>query len=100
MKETCFYVNDTLRLRKIDPLNMVLEKLGTTYNPRTQVTKETWQFKGYFADYRSAFIAILKQELFDSVDEHFKLEDIVEQMRFIEEEVKELGRRIDKKGQN
>jgi len=47
-------ITDTLRIRKYDDRNVVIEEYVTNTNPKTQKETSSWKFRGFYPNAGSA----------------------------------------------
>ena len=71
-------VNETLRIRQHDKLNVVLEEYTSGINPKTKEESSSWKIVGYYRNTRSALKSILDRGLLINLDE---CEDVKQYMK-------------------
>lgn len=54
---------ETVRVLKVDDLNVTVERLEKSVNPTTKEVTEKWRNKGYYGTIRAALRSIVKNEL-------------------------------------
>ena len=71
------YINEKLRIRKLDGLNLQLEEYRNVVNKKTKEERVEWCWLGYYGDLKSALLGALNKQLFDCADEQIDLEEVV-----------------------
>jgi hypothetical protein len=87
------YINEKLRIRKLDGLNLQLEEYRKGVNPFTKKEVGSWKWCGYYGDLKSAFLGALNKQLFDSADEQIDLKEVLAK---IESARQSIVRAVDK----
>lgn len=62
-------ITDTLRIRKYDDRNVVIEEYVTNINPKTQKEASNWKFKGFYPTARVALQAVIDKDMLSDVEE-------------------------------
>ena len=70
------YINDALRITKVDALNLQLEHYRA-YTLKNGEVKHGWKRIGYFGDLKSALLSALKNELFDCATNEMTLKEVL-----------------------
>ena len=70
------YINDTLRITKLDEVNLQLETYKT-YTLRDGTVKHAWRRVGYFGDLKSALLSALTKELYDCASNEMTLKEVI-----------------------
>lgn len=70
------YINDTLRITKVDELNLQLEHYRT-YTLKDGTVKHGWKRIGYYGDIKTALLGALKKELFDCATNEMTLKEVL-----------------------
>lgn len=83
------YVNDKLRISKVDDNCLQIEVLKETISKKTKEKTMKWQWAGYYGDLTNAFIGILRKHLFNLVEEEVNLKDIISRIKTIESNIVE-----------
>lgn len=71
------YVTDTLRISKVDENCLQLENLVSVKSKKTGQTTIQWKRCGYYGDIKSALIASLKKQLFNTTDDEVQIKDVI-----------------------
>ena len=73
------YINDKLRIRKLDDRNLQLEEYRKPSEKSGTIKENTekWRWCGYYGDLKSALLGALTKQLFDSVENELTLKDVV-----------------------
>lgn len=70
------YINDTLRITKVDELNLQLEHYRS-YTLKDGTVKHGWKRIGYYGDLKSALLSALSKQLFDCANNEMTLKEVV-----------------------
>lgn len=70
------YINDTLRITKVDELNLQLEHYRT-YTLKDGTVKHGWKRMGYYGDLKTALLGALNKELFDCANNEMTLKEVL-----------------------
>lgn len=62
-------ITDTLRIRRYDDRNVVIEEYVTNVNPKTRKETSSWKFKGFYSNARRALQAVLDKDMLSDVEE-------------------------------
>lgn len=81
------YINETLRIKKLDDKNLELEEYRKVVNPKTKEESFAWKWCGYYGDLRSALCGALSKRLFDGADEELSLKELVAKIDEAREQV-------------
>lgn len=73
-------ITDKIRIRKIDSLNIAIERLSEGINPKTQEKTESWKTVGYSFSISGALRLIVDREMIDDINEHKRLEEAVTEL--------------------
>lgn len=89
------YINDKLRIRKLDDRNLQLEEYRKPSGKSGTIKENTekWRWCGYYGDLKSALLGALTKQLFDSAENELTLKDIISR---IDEARAEIITAIDK----
>ena len=73
------YINEKLRIRKIDDRNLQLEEYRKPNEKSGTIKEDTekWRWCGYYGDLKSALLGALTKQLFDSVENELTLKDVI-----------------------
>ena len=71
------YINDKLRISKLDERNLQLEEYRKGVNPKTKEEVWSWKWCGYYGDLRTACLGALSKIMFDYVDEELTLKEVL-----------------------
>lgn len=73
------YINDKLRIRKLDDRNLQLEEYRKPSEKSGTIKENTekWRWCGYYGDLKSALLGALTKQLFDSAENELTLKDII-----------------------
>ncbi|MBO5280309.1 MAG: hypothetical protein J6B55_03705 [Clostridia bacterium] len=81
------YINDNLRIKKLDEKNLSLESFSEIKTKQTDPPKKAWRHCGYYGDLKSALQGALKKQLFDSVENEQTVKDLIEEIRGAEQSI-------------
>lgn len=70
------YINDTLRITKVDELNLQLEHYRS-YTLKDGTVKHGWKRIGYYGDVKTALLGALNKELFDCASNEMTLKEVL-----------------------
>lgn len=56
-------ITDTLRIKRIDDRNVIIEKYETTVNPITKKENSSWKREGFYSTFRHALEAIVRRDM-------------------------------------
>lgn len=62
-------ITDTIRIRKYDDRNVVIEEYVTNVNPKTRKKTSHWKFKGFYPNVRVALQVALDKDMLSDVEE-------------------------------
>lgn len=71
------YINDKLRISKLDERNLELQEYRKGVNPKTKEEVWSWKLCGYYGDLRTACLGALSKIMFDYVDEETTLKEVL-----------------------
>lgn len=80
------YINDTLRITKLDEVNLQLEQYRT-YSLRDGTVKHSWKRVGYYGDLKTALLGALSKELFDCPTNEMTLKEVLAKIDKTREEI-------------
>ena len=72
----CLKINETIRLRKLDQFNVILEELEEVQKKETGEIKKEWQLKGYYGKIEDSLVRIFEKRLFDSIGQGLTLKKL------------------------
>lgn len=82
-------INDSVRITRLDKLNLQVETLETVVNPETKQERQEWKWQGYYGTLRSAFVGVLNHATMKLVDEDIKgVREIIARLDQIKEQIK------------
>ena len=85
------YINDKLRISKVDERCLQIEKYKTVEKKengrKTGEILNRWEWAGFYGDIKSALIGVLRKQLFDSTDEELTLKQLIEKIDAAENEI-------------
>ena len=87
------YINDKLRIKKLDDRNLQLEEYREGKDTHKGKATTKWRLCGYYGDLKSALLGALTKQLFDSAENELTLKDIISR---IDEARAEIITAIDK----
>lgn len=82
------YINNNLRIRKLDEQCLCVEQYTKSFNKKTKEDVMIWKFYGYYGDIKSAMLGILKKQLFDTADEEITLKDLTSRIENAEKSIR------------
>lgn len=84
-------INDSVRITRLDKLNLQVEVLETVVNPETKQKRQEWKGRGYYGTLRSALVGVLNHFAMKLVDEEIKgVREIIARLDQIKEEIKNI----------
>lgn len=81
------YINDKLRISKVDDNCLQIEALKETTSKSTKEISLKWMWQGYYGDLRSAMLGVLKKQLFDTAGEEIQLKNIISRIESAEKNI-------------
>lgn len=90
------YINEKLRISKLDDRNLQLEEHRNGVNPKTKEEVWSWKWCGYYGDLRTACLGALSKIMFDYADEELTLKEVLSKI----DEAREQIENAVKGGQN
>lgn len=81
------YINEKLRISKLDERNLQIEEYRKGINPKTKQESWSWKWCGYYGDLKTALLGVLSKKLFDSTDEEIKLVELVGKIEEAREQI-------------
>lgn len=89
------YITGTLRIRKLDEHNLLLEQyLETKSKKQNNEIFMGWKSLGYFGSLKLALLAAFKKQLFDIAEEDISIKDIVDRIEDAEKNIQASKSRI------
>lgn len=79
-------INDSLRIRKYDSKNLVIEGLKTVKRRKGGETQK-WVILGYYGELNQALEGIINKKLFDCVEKELQIKDILREIEEIKKEI-------------
>ena len=89
-----FYINEKIRIKKMDERCLLVEILREAKDKRSGTTTVKWMSEGYYGSLKGALVSILNKKLFDTTDEETKLTNVVRKINSAEGEIEEAVNRI------
>lgn len=84
-------INDSVRITRLDRLNLQVEVLETVINPETKQERQEWKWQGYYGTLRSALVSVLNHFAVKLVDEDIKgVREIIARLDQIKEQIKNI----------
>lgn len=71
------YINDKVRISRIDDKNLQLEALEDVVSKKDKTVSQQWQWQGYYGTLEAAARGALKKMLFDTADEELALREVI-----------------------
>lgn len=71
------YINEKLRISKLDERNLELQEYRKGVNPKTKEEVWSWKWCGYYGDLRTACLGALSKIMFDYADEEMTLKEVL-----------------------
>ena len=71
------YINNTLRITKIDEKCLQLEQYRKCVDNKTKVETYKWKWCGYYGDIKSALLGALDKTLFDCASNETTLKEVL-----------------------
>lgn len=84
-------ITDTLRIKRVDDRNVVIEKYETTINPITKEGNSSWKREGFYSTFRQALEAIVRKDMLIDLEQ---LESLKMYQESINKTVNQLTRVI------
>lgn len=81
------YINEKLRISKLDERNLELQKYRKGVNPKTKEEVWSWKWCGFYGDLRTACLGALSKIMFDYVDEETTLKEVLAKIDLAREQV-------------
>ena len=81
------YINEKLRIKKLDERNLQLEEYRLIINPKTKEEIFAWKWCGYYGDLKSACLGALSKIMFDYVEEEATLKEVLAKIDLAREQV-------------
>lgn len=81
------YINEKLRIKKLDDRNLELEEYRKVVNPKTKEEVLSWKWCGYYGDLKSACLGALSKIMFDYAEEEITLKEVVAKIEVAREQV-------------
>lgn len=80
-------ITETIRIRKFDELNLVIEILKPVINKKTKEEKSEWKREGYYDSLKLALNGVLKKELLDIPEKNITIENVINEIKRIEKSI-------------
>ncbi len=74
------YINETMRISKLDDKNLQLEILKPTTNRKTGETSSEWQWAGYYTHLEGALLGAFRKLIDSNVEAGTPLQNLAEQI--------------------
>ena len=81
------YINDNLRIKKLDDRNLELQEYRKGVNPKTKEEVWSWRFCGYYGELKSACLGALSKIMFDYAEEETTLKEVLAKIDLAREQV-------------
>ena len=81
------YVNDEVRMSKIDNRNIMVEYLKDVVDKKTKETKQEWVVLGYYYDLVNALKGVMKKYSRDVVNEATNIDNAVKSLQAIYDDI-------------
>ena len=82
-------INEKLRIRKVDNMNLELEEYRCIVDKKTKAERYDWMWVGYYGDLRSALGGAIKRCAMSLADEDLQgIKAVMERLDKIESDVK------------
>lgn len=81
------YVNNEIRMSKIDNRNIMVEYLKDVVDRKTKETKQEWVVLGYYYDLMNALKGVMKKYSRDVVDVATNIEEAVKTLQAIYDDI-------------
>ena len=81
------YVNDEVRMSKIDNRNIMVEYLKDVVDKKTKETKQEWVVLGYYYDLVNALKGVMKKYSRDVANVPTNIEDAVKTLQAIYDDI-------------
>ena len=86
------YINEKLRINKIDDKNLQLEEYRKGVNPKTKEEVWSWKWCGYYGDLRTACLGALSKIMFDYAEEELTLKEVLAKIDGAREQIEKAVR--------
>ena len=84
-------ITDTLRIKRVDDRNIIIEKYETTVNPVTKKENSSWKREGFYPTFRHALEAIVRKDMLIDLEQ---LESLKRYQESIDKTVNQLTKII------
>ena len=81
------YINDNLRIRKLDEQCLELEVYRKAKSKKTGEETTQWKGCGYYGDIKSALNGAFKKQLFDSAENETTIKELIALIEQVEKEI-------------
>lgn len=81
------YINEKLRISKLDEYNLQLEEYRKGINPKTKEEVWSWKWCGYYGDLRTACLGALSKIMFDYAEEELPLKEVLAKIDLAREQI-------------
>ena len=81
------YINDEIRMSKIDNRNIMVEYLKDVVDRQTKETKQEWVVLGYYYDLVNALKGVMKKYSRDVVNEATNIDNAVKTLQAIYDDI-------------
>lgn len=81
------YINEKLRIAKLDEHNLQIEEYRKGVNPKTKEEVWSWKWFGYYGDLRTACLGALSKIMFDYADEELTLKEVLAKIEEAREQI-------------
>ena len=81
------YVNNEIRISKIDNRNIMVEYLKDVVDKKTKETKQEWVVLGYYYDLVNALKGVMKKYSRDVVNEATNIDNAVKSLQAIYDDI-------------
>lgn len=81
------YINEKLRIAKLDERNLQLEEYRLCVDTKTKTESWKWKWCGYYGDLKSACLGALSKIMFDYADEETTLKEVLSKIDGAREQI-------------
>jgi hypothetical protein len=81
------YINNTLRITKIDQNCLQLEQYKECKDNKTKEVKHKWKWCGYYGDVKSALLGALDKSLFDCASNENTIKEVLFKIDTVRQEI-------------
>lgn len=81
------YINDKLRISKVDERCVQLEVLTPVQSRKTGETTEQWKWNGYYGDVKSALYGSFKKQLIEATEDELAIKEVISRIEQAENNI-------------